>query len=169
MTILFKPCILIPVYNHEQPLPSIVQQLAAYGLPCILVDDGSQASCAKVIAKLAEQYSWVQSIRLDINAGKGKAVKTGILLARSQGFTHAVQIDADGQHDIADLDKFLAAARLAPTAIVTVGRYSMTPFLSYVITPVTSPISGYISILYRLASLIPCAAFAFIPFNPVRN
>ncbi len=114
----FKPCILIPVYNHEGALPKVVLQLTAYQLPCILVDDGSLESCAEIIRNLTKQYPWIQSIRLDSNQGKGAALKAGILLAQSQGFSHAVQIDADGQHDLGDLEQFLAAARLAPEAIV---------------------------------------------------
>ena len=114
----FKPCLLIPVFNHEGPLPKIVEQLAAYPLPCILVDDGSRESCAATIRRLSAQYPWVQSLRLDVNRGKGGAVKAGILLAHTQGFSHALQIDADGQHDLDDLGKFLAAAREQPQAVV---------------------------------------------------
>ncbi len=121
MTMPFNPCILIPVYNHEGPLPKIVEQLGSCKLPCILVDDGSQESCAELIRSLSNQYPWVQAIRLGSNQGKGAAVKAGLLLAQEQGFSHALQIDADGQHDLHDLDKFLAASRIAPEAIV-IGR-----------------------------------------------
>lgn len=114
----FNPCVLIPVYNHEGPLPQILRQLASHQLPCILVDDGSRESCAETILGLADQYDWVQSIRLEQNRGKGGAVKAGILWAKEQGFSHAVQIDADGQHDVGDLTRFLAAARKNPDAVV---------------------------------------------------
>jgi glycosyltransferase involved in cell wall biosynthesis len=114
----FKPCVVIPVYNHEQPLPNIIERLAAFELPCILIDDGSQPSCAQVIRDLAERYSWVQSMRLENNRGKGGAVKASMLLAHSQGFSHAIQIDADGQHDLNDLEKFLTAARANPDAVI---------------------------------------------------
>lgn len=118
MTIPFNPCILIPVYNHERALPKIVERLVTYGLPCILVDDGSLEPCAGIIRSLSGQYPKVQSIRLEPNQGKGAAVKAGLLKAQEQGFTHAVQIDADGQHDLNDLEKFLAASRLTPEAVV---------------------------------------------------
>lgn len=121
MTTSFNPCILIPVYNHETPLPGIVERLSACRLPCLLVDDGSDERCAAIIRGLADQYSWVQSIRLETNQGKGAAVKAGILAAQAQAFSHALQIDADGQHDLDDLDKFLAAARQQPEAVV-IGR-----------------------------------------------
>jgi len=86
-----------------------------------LIDDGSQQSCATVIGHLAKQYPWVESVRHEVNQGKGGAVKTGILWAKDQGYSHAVQIDADGQHDLNDLDKFLDAARQKPEATV-IGR-----------------------------------------------
>jgi predicted LPLAT superfamily acyltransferase len=114
----FNPCILIPVYNHEGPLPAIVERLAPYKLPCILVDDGSRESCAGVVRSLSSQYHWVRSIRLEVNRGKGGAVKEGLLSALGQGYTHAVQIDADGQHDLDDLGKFLAVASETPQAVV---------------------------------------------------
>lgn len=114
----FKACLLIPVYNHELPLPGIVERLAAYNLPCILVDDGSGAACAEVIDDLAARYPWVERLRLTHNRGKGGAVKAGILRAESLGFSHAVQIDADGQHDLNDLAQFLAAAAAHPQAVV---------------------------------------------------
>jgi len=117
----FNPCLLIPVYNHEEPLPGIVERLASYELPCVLVDDGSKPSCADVITQLAEQYPWVQSVRHEVNRGKGGAVKTGLLWAKGQSYSHAVQIDADGQHDLNDLDKFLDAARQNPEATI-IGR-----------------------------------------------
>lgn len=118
MTTLFNPCILIPVYNHEQPLPRLIERLMTFDLPCILVDDGSRESCATVIRELAAQHPWVQTLRLEVNRGKGGAVKAGIVLAHSQGFSHAVQIDADGQHTVDDLTQFLTAARAHPSAVI---------------------------------------------------
>ena len=51
----FKPCALIPVYNHERSLPAVVAALRAADLPCVLVDDGSSPAAAAVIDELAEQ------------------------------------------------------------------------------------------------------------------
>ncbi|OAI17384.1 glycosyl transferase [Methylomonas lenta] len=121
MSMSFNPCLLIPVFNHAEPLPKIVEQLATYRLPCILVDDGSQETCAATIRNLCTLYPWVQSIRLEINQGKGGAVKAGLLLANSQGYSHAIQIDADGQHDLDDLHKFITAAQANPDAVI-IGR-----------------------------------------------
>lgn len=116
---MFDPCVIIPVYNHEKPLPEIVARLQAHALPCILVDDGSDPSCADVVLELAGRYEGVRAVRHQNNLGKGGAVKTALLLAREQGHSHAVQIDADGQHDLDDLPRFLDTARTHPDAVVT--------------------------------------------------
>jgi glycosyltransferase involved in cell wall biosynthesis len=115
---MFNPCLIIPVYNHEGPLPGIIERLQPFRLPCILVDDGSRESCAEVMRGLAARYPWLQYIRQDLNRGKGSAVKTGLMAAHQQACSHAVQIDADGQHDIGDLDKFLESARTNPEAVI---------------------------------------------------
>ena len=57
-------------------------------------------------------------IRRERNGGKGAAVKTGLRAAQELGFSHALQIDADGQHDTADIPKFLARAAERPQAAV---------------------------------------------------
>ena len=44
-----KLCAVIPVYNHGGTVAAVVAQLAAHGLPCVLVDDGSEPGCAAVL------------------------------------------------------------------------------------------------------------------------
>ena len=78
---MFNPCVIIPVYDHEAPLPGIVERMQTFGLPCLLVDDGSQESCAAVMRGLALRYPWVRYLRHETNRGKGRAVKTGLLAA----------------------------------------------------------------------------------------
>ncbi len=114
----FDPCIIIPVYNHEAPLTRIVERLQSRDIPCILVDDGSRESCAAVMRGLAARHPLVRYIRSDVNRGKGSAVKAGLLEAKRRNFSHALQIDADGQHDLGDLDKFLEAAKAHPDAVI---------------------------------------------------
>ena len=115
---MFNPCVIIPVYDHEAPLLGIVERLQVFGMHCILVDDGSQESCTAVMRGLALRHPKVQYLRHDSNRGKGRAVKTGLRAAQQQGYSHAVQIDADGQHDIGDLRQFLYTAQANPQAVV---------------------------------------------------
>ncbi len=112
-----RPCALIPVYNHEGPLPSVVASLLAAGLPCLLVDDASGPSCAAVIDRLAGAAD-THLLRLAENQGKGGAVMAGLREAQRLGFTHALQVDADGQHDLHAVRGFLDESRAHPEAIV---------------------------------------------------
>ena len=112
-----KPCAVIPVYNHEHALPVVVEALRAAGLPCVLVDDASSPACAAVMDQLAEQAD-THLLRLAINQGKGGAVMAGLREAARLGFSHALQVDADGQHDLGDVTHFLAASRAEPLALI---------------------------------------------------
>ena len=96
----------------------MVTALRRYQLPIYIVDDGSDADTQQQLAKLVDQESLVRLSRLEQNEGKGGAVMQGLRAAQRDGFTHALQIDADGQHDTADIPAFLAAAEVDSTAII---------------------------------------------------
>src|SRR5213595_2666973 len=114
---MFDPVVVVPVYNHAGAIGVVVQRIRALGLSCILVDDGSEARCATVLDGLA--HGSVSLLRLPRNQGKGAAIKHGFLEALRRGHTHAVQIDADGQHDVGDIPVFLARAREHPHAVIS--------------------------------------------------
>lgn len=113
----FQPCAVIPVYNHERTLPAVVAALLAEDLPCVLVDDGSSPAAAAVIDQLAEHPS-VHLHRHGINQGKGAAVTSGLREAARLGFSHALQVDADGQHELSRVSLFLDRACQAPEALI---------------------------------------------------
>jgi len=102
----------IPVYNHGATVGAVVRAIRAHGLPVLLVDDGSEPGCAAVLDSLVAPD--VHLHRLAVNQGKGGAVMTGLRAAQTLGWSHALQIDADGQHDTADIPKFAAAAAVHP-------------------------------------------------------
>lgn len=112
-------CILIPCYNHAAPLAAVLARLAEFKLPCLLVDDGSEPVAAAALDALAAQHPWVSLLRHPHNQGKGGAVMTGLRRAHELGFSHALQVDADGQHDLTDLPALLAEARQHPAALVS--------------------------------------------------
>ncbi|HEA3086407.1 TPA: glycosyltransferase family 2 protein [Aeromonas dhakensis] len=114
-----NPCLLIPCYNHAGPLAAVLARLAEFKLPCLLVDDGSEPVAAAALDALAAQHPWVSLLRHSHNQGKGGAVMTGLRRAHKLGFSHALQVDADGQHDLADLPALLAEARQHPAALVS--------------------------------------------------
>ena len=113
----FRACAIIPTHNHVAALDSILARLD--GLPTIVIDDGSDPAVGARIDAICREHSDVEYRRHDINGGKGAAVMDGMARARERGFSHAVQIDADGQHDLSSLPALLGTARSNPTAIVT--------------------------------------------------
>jgi len=113
-----KPCLLIPIYNHKDTIGEVVVQLDRFALPCLIVNDGSDADTDAVLQHIAQTFPWVMIERLPRNRGRGAALRHGYHVAARRGFTHAVQLDADGQHDPGDIPQFLAAARRMPGALV---------------------------------------------------
>ena len=115
----FQPWIVVPVYDHEHAIGTMVERLLPHGVPIQLVDDGSGQSCAQVLRDLAQRHAgqvWLH--RLPQNGGKGAAVIAGMREAASRGASHALQIDADGQHDADDVPRFLAEAKAHPDAVI---------------------------------------------------
>jgi len=114
-----KFCFVIPCYNHDSAIKETVAVLSDYSLPIIIVDDGSQASTRYVLQQVAQEFNNVQLIHRAENGGKGAAMQTGLAAAMADSMTHALQIDADGQHDLNDLPAFIAAATKYPEALIS--------------------------------------------------
>ncbi len=116
---MFKPCVMIPVYDHEHAIGAVVAAVLAHDLPCILVDDGCKPSCARVLDELtANSPGRVALARHLVNQGKGAAVMTGFAEAAKSGYTHLLQVDADGQHNAADIARFIELARQHPDTVI---------------------------------------------------
>ncbi|MCG8591444.1 MAG: glycosyltransferase family 2 protein [Proteobacteria bacterium] len=113
-----NPCLLIPIYNHGATIGAVVKELAAFDRTCLIVDDGSDAATARELCRLAETHAFVRVKTRAQNGGRGAALKTGYRWAAELGFSHALQLDADGQHAAADVPAFLDAARENPDALI---------------------------------------------------
>lgn len=114
----FRPSILIPNHNHAGAINELFARLEPFHVPCLMVDDGSSPDVAALLAEQVARHDWVKLIRRPGQGGKGACVMTGLEHLHANGFTHAIQIDADGQHDAGDLPKFLDTARRSPGALV---------------------------------------------------
>lgn len=115
----FRLCAVIPSRNHYKALDSIVGDLRARGIPVFIVDDGSDAVAAQAIAALHNSEQGIKAIRLPQSQGKGGALVVAMKAAAAAGYSHALQVDADGQHDLRSLDALLAAAQARPDALVS--------------------------------------------------
>ncbi|MCC4785430.1 acyltransferase [Vibrio splendidus] len=114
----YKACFLIPCFNHGATMPAVVSSLHHFELPIIIVDDGSELTTKQFLAPLAEN-SYVTLVTLEQNQGKGGAVKAGIKKAQELGFSHAIQIDADGQHDLDALPALIQASQAKPQRLIS--------------------------------------------------
>ncbi|PMK05353.1 glycosyltransferase family 2 protein [Vibrio splendidus] len=114
----YNACFLIPCFNHGATMPAVVSSLHHFELPIIIVDDGSELTTKQFLAPLSEN-SYVTLVTLEQNQGKGSAVKAGIKKAQELGFSHAIQIDADGQHDLDALPALIQASQAKPQRLIS--------------------------------------------------
>lgn len=113
----FRPCILIPTYDNPRTIRDVVLAVRAILPDVVVVDDGSGEANREAVARLGEDGLALVT-RREKNGGKGAAVKTGFQFAFERGFTHALQVDADGQHALDDVRIFLERARERPEATI---------------------------------------------------
>lgn len=111
---MFKLAFLIPHYNHSEKIELLVQKLSEFGCEILIVDDGSSAPHKEKV-KLVQN---AHLLFLDQNGGKGYATKHGFAWLYERGFTHALQIDADMQHDLSMLGEFITCAKNSPNALI---------------------------------------------------
>lgn len=115
----YRVAVLIPVYNHAESIGPTLEAVLKFDCPVLLVDDGSDEVCRDELIRLSERYAdRVTLLRRPDNGGKGAAIKTGLKALLLDGYSHAVQIDSDGQHDLTDLPEFLRTSQGSPEALV---------------------------------------------------
>ncbi|MCX6085667.1 MAG: glycosyltransferase family 2 protein [Caldiserica bacterium] len=96
---------LIPAYNEERNIAAVVQGVRPFVSATVVIDDGSADNTTG-----AAEAAGAIVLRHKMNAGKGAALKTGFRYLADSGYDGAVTIDADGQHDSAEIPLFIAAA-----------------------------------------------------------
>jgi glycosyltransferase involved in cell wall biosynthesis len=108
---------LVPTYDNPRTVRGVVERIRARGLDVLVVDDGSgpdgRAACEAIAAD-----GLATVLHRPENGGKGAACKHGFRKARELGYSHAFQIDADGQHDLDRIEAFAEAARSNPDALI---------------------------------------------------
>ncbi|MBS1933190.1 MAG: DUF2062 domain-containing protein [Bacteroidetes bacterium] len=98
-----KACVIIPTYNNAATIASVINDVSAYSQDIIVVNDGSTDNTLQIL----EQFSSIQKVSYEKNAGKGYALRKGFEAARNNGYVYAITIDSDGQHYAKDLPAFL--------------------------------------------------------------
>lgn len=110
--------VLIPSYNPGRKVLDTVRAARAQWTPVWVVVDGSTDGSTDWLLELASQDTGLRVIVQPRNQGKGSAVLAGLEQAASEGFTHALTMDSDGQHPAELIPDFMQASQNAPDAMV---------------------------------------------------
>jgi glycosyltransferase involved in cell wall biosynthesis len=118
MTVSSTHLVLLPSYNTGPRLGEVVAEVLRHWQPVMVVIDGSTDGSGRAVQELAKREPHLTVVTLPRNSGKGAAVLAGARAARAQGFTHALVMDADGQHPAASIAAFMTASQFQPDALV---------------------------------------------------
>ncbi len=113
-----KHLVLIPSFNSGSQLGETVRAARSHWPDVWVVVDGSTDGSGEALRAEAAGDPGVRVLALPENRGKGAAVLHGLREAAAAGFTHALTMDADGQHPAERIPAFMAASRADPEAMV---------------------------------------------------
>lgn len=114
--------VIVPAWNEREALPGVLAELAT-SLPhadVLVVNDGSTDGTADV----ARSSGTAMVLDLPLNLGVGGAMRAGYRFAAREGYDAAVQVDADGQHDPADVARVVAALGEEGADVVIGARFA---------------------------------------------
>lgn len=115
---------MIPAYEAAHLVPDVIRGAKEH-LPVLVIDDGSKDDTSG-----AARAAGAEVLRQEPNQGKGAALKRGFAHALAQGYDAVLTLDADGQHDPAEIPKFLAEWKQAkPDLTIGARSFSEMPFV----------------------------------------
>ena len=94
--------VVIPTYNEAESIPSILTSLQSLDCDVLVIDDGSPDGTAHIVRNLG-----IEVIEREGKQGLGSAYRAGFSIAIDRGYTYVIQMDADGSHQIKDLEKMM--------------------------------------------------------------
>lgn len=112
-----RGCAILPAYNEAANIAEVIRKVKALGIDVIVIDDGSSDNTSSI----AKSESAVL-IRHDLRRGKGATLKDGFDHVRGKGYDFIVMLDADGQHDPAEIPAFIDKATNSSAGIVVGNR-----------------------------------------------
>lgn len=115
-------CVIIPTYNNEGTIRQVIEDVRHYITDIIVINDGSTDSTSAILEQLS---SIVTVVNCKKNYGKGHALVEGFRVAEKKKFTHAITIDADGQHFASDIPNLILGLKDNPCGII-VGHRNLT-------------------------------------------
>jgi len=117
-----KYCVIIPTYNNEKTLESVISGVLVHTREVIIVNDGSTDGTAEILSR----FSNLKIISYTPNRGKGYAIRQGFKAAIGSGYDYAITIDSDGQHYPSDIETFVKTAAETPGSLI-VGARTLDP------------------------------------------
>lgn len=119
MTVSSTHLLLIPSYNTGTArLLQTVREALDHWQPVWVVVDASTDGSGEAVEELAKSTDGLRVLRLARNGGKGAAVLAGAKEALAAGYTHALVMDADGQHPVGRVTGFMETSARSPEALV---------------------------------------------------
>jgi uncharacterized protein (DUF2062 family) len=123
---IFRLVVVAPTYNNARTLGELLEAISCrLRLDLIVVNDGCEDDSTQILdrwSSSSETSSGRWIVTHETNRGKGAALRSGFDCARELGFTHALTIDTDGQHDVADVPPMIRLARERPEALLVGAR-----------------------------------------------
>ena len=117
-----KICVIIPTYNNATTIRRVIEDVEKHCSSIIVVNDGSTDDTAAILQSIP---SPIEVVSYPDNRGKGYALVTGFKKAKALGYTHAITIDADGQHFADDIPCFMEGLKNNPEGFI-VGCRNLT-------------------------------------------
>lgn len=116
-------CVIIPVFNNQRSIGSVIEQVLAYVKDIIVVNDGSTDNTYSVIETAHFSHpKRVTVVSYRKNRGKGHAITQGFRTALQKGYRYAVTLDADGQHYAHNLPFFEQAVKQNQDTLIVGAR-----------------------------------------------
>jgi dolichol-phosphate mannosyltransferase len=94
--------VVIPTYNEAESIGKILNALKRLDCDVLVIDDGSPDGTAQIVRGLG-----IEVVEREGKQGLGSAYRAGFSLAMDRGYTNIIQMDADGSHQVADLEKMM--------------------------------------------------------------
>lgn len=112
-------CVIIPTYNNQPFLNEVLNAVLQYTSSVIVVNDGSTDGTEETL----RHYRFdIETISYYPNRGKGYALRQGFDKAKTLGFSYALTMDSDGQHEASDIPKFIDAVQNHPDSLIIGSR-----------------------------------------------
>jgi dolichol-phosphate mannosyltransferase len=94
--------VVIPTYNESESISQILSALKPLDCDVLVIDDGSPDGTAQIVRDLG-----IEVIERSGKLGLGNAYRTGFSIGLERGYTYIIQMDADGSHQVSDLEKMM--------------------------------------------------------------